>query len=43
MTVILLSLAFLCGVPIGIILGLLVFWRLNKPAREDDLDYSDGY
>lgn len=43
MIVILLSAAFLCGIPLGFIVGMLVVWRLNKPAREDELDYSDGY
>jgi hypothetical protein len=44
MNVLLLAMAFLCGVPIGIIIGIVVFWRMNKPARDnDELDYSDGY
>jgi uncharacterized Tic20 family protein len=43
MMAILLSAAFLCGLPFGFILGMLVVWRMNKPDREDELDYSDGY
>jgi uncharacterized Tic20 family protein len=43
MMLMLLSAAFLCGVPFGFILGMLVVWRMNKPDREDELDYSDGY
>jgi hypothetical protein len=44
MNILLMSLAFLCGVPIGIIIGIVVFWRMNVPDRGDDeLDYSDGY
>jgi uncharacterized Tic20 family protein len=43
MIVLLLSAAFLCGVPFGFILGLLVIWHMNKPDREHELDYSDGY
>lgn len=44
MIVALLSLAFLCGMPVGFVIGLLVVWRMTKPDRSDDeLDYSDGY
>ena len=44
MIVLLLSLAFLCGVPFGAIIGLVALWWMTKPERVDDeLDYSDGY
>jgi uncharacterized Tic20 family protein len=44
MTTILLAAAFLCGVPFGFILGMLVVWRMNRPDRyEKELDYSDGF
>lgn len=43
MIVLLFAAAFMCGLPFGFIAGLLVVWRLNKPAREHVLDYSDGY
>jgi ABC-type amino acid transport system permease subunit len=42
MTVALLALAFLCGVPIGIILGIVLLWKMNVPERDDDIDYSGG-
>jgi hypothetical protein len=42
MNVLLLAMAFLCGVPIGIIIGIVVFWRMNVPERGDDVDYSGG-
>lgn len=40
MTVMLLGAAFLCGVPFGIILGMVLVWRMNDPER--DPDYSGG-
>jgi uncharacterized Tic20 family protein len=44
MTVMLLAAAFLCGIPFGAIIGLVVVWHMTKPDRVDDeLDYSDGY
>ena len=43
MTAPLVALAFLCGVPLGIIVGLVIAWRMNKPDREDVFDYTDGY
>jgi uncharacterized Tic20 family protein len=44
MNTLLLAAAFLCGIPFGFILGMLVVWRMTKPDRVDDeLDYSDGY
>lgn len=42
MTALLVTLAFLCGVPLGIIVGLVIAWRMNKPDQEDVFDYSDG-
>ena len=42
MSAILLAAVFLCGVPFGIILGLLVAWRVFRPAPGDDPDYSGG-
>lgn len=43
MNTLLLTLAFLCGVPIGIILGLIVAWRMYRPERGDrEIDYSGG-
>jgi uncharacterized Tic20 family protein len=41
MNVALLALAFLCGVPFGVILGVIVLWRMNAPDQ-DDIDYSGG-
>lgn len=44
MTIVLIaSAALFCGISIGIIVGLVIAWRLNKPDREDVFDYSDGY
>lgn len=44
MIVLLLTAAFLCGVPLGIIVGIIIAWRMTKPARyEEELDYSDGF
>jgi uncharacterized Tic20 family protein len=44
MNMILLAAAFLCGMPVGAIIGLVVVWHMTKPERRDDeLDYSDGY
>ena len=43
MTALLVTLAFLCGVPLGIIVGLVIAWRMNKPDREDVFDYTVGY
>jgi predicted MFS family arabinose efflux permease len=40
MSIMLLAAAFLCGVPFGIILGMVLVWRMNVPER--DPDYSDG-
>lgn len=42
MTVILLTAAFLCGMPVGAIIGLLVAWRVLRPERGDEPDYSGG-
>lgn len=42
MSVFLLALAFLCGVPLGMILGMVLVWRMNVPERGDDVDYSGG-
>lgn len=43
MTVLLLAIAFLCGIPLGIILGMVLVWRMNVPERDDrDVDYSGG-
>lgn len=43
MNVLLLALAFLCGIPFGIILGIVLLWKMNVPERDDDVDYSGGY
>ena len=44
MTIVLIaSAAVFCGVPLGIIVGLVIAWRINKPDQEDVFDYSDGY
>lgn len=42
MIVILLATAFLCGVPLGFILGMIMFWRLSKSLPSEDVDYSGG-
>jgi hypothetical protein len=42
MTVALLAFAFLCGVPFGLILGLVLVMKMNVPERDDDIDYSGG-
>lgn len=42
MSVILLAAVFLCGTPVGFVLGLLVAWRVFRPAASDDPDYSGG-
>jgi hypothetical protein len=43
MILLLLAFAFLCGVPIGIILGIVLLWKVNVPERDDaDIDYSGG-
>jgi predicted MFS family arabinose efflux permease len=41
-TVALLSLAFLCGVSVGIVLGMILVWRMTKPAVDEEPDYSEG-
>lgn len=38
----LLALAFLCGVPVGAIIGALILWRVTRPAQGDEPDYSGG-
>ena len=44
MMLVLLTAAFLCGVPIGVIAGMVIGWRLARPGKhEPDLDYSDGF
>lgn len=42
MTASLLALAFLCGTPVGFIFGMIAAWRLLRPARQNDPDYSGG-
>lgn len=42
MIVLLLTAAFLCGVPFGVILGMVLLWRMNVPERGDEPDYSGG-
>jgi hypothetical protein len=44
MNALLLAAAFLCGVPFGVILGIIVLWRMNGGAQWDDndIDYSGG-
>jgi hypothetical protein len=42
MSIMLLAAAFLCGVPLGIILGMVLVWRMNVPERGDEPDYSGG-
>lgn len=37
---ILLALAFLCGLPVGAILGLIVAWHMLRPESDDEPDYS---
>jgi hypothetical protein len=43
MILLLLAFAFLCGVPIGIIFGIVLVMKMNVPERDDaDIDYSGG-
>lgn len=42
MTVALLALAFLCGLPAGAIIGAIVLWHMLRPERADEPDYSGG-
>lgn len=46
MIVVLLALSFLCGLPAGTILGMVLTWHMLKPAPppvdNDDIDYAGG-
>lgn len=43
MIVALLAAAFLCGIPFGVILGMVLLWRMNVPERGDDGEFDGGY